>query len=314
MKWFTDISIKPRDNQLNHSDAVVLFGSCFASNMFNKLQESGVPSHASAFGVVYNPVSLLLQLGYVFGDSQLEKSGIVKHEALYKSVYFHSSLNAPSEEKLIRRIRDARQSMRSALKEAKVLCLSLGTAWVYEHETFGLVANCQKLPQKRFEKRLLSVEECGIALKKMLELLKDNNPGLEIILTLSPVRHLKDGMPENARSKAILLESIHRCCSKENAVAYFPSYEIQMDVLRDYRFYASDLLHPSEEAIDFIWQKFSKYLFCAEALELMERVLKLSRAQKHRLLNSESELGAEFLQKVNEEIEQLKQVYPYIQL
>lgn len=314
MKWFTDIEIPPFKDILEHNARIILIGSCFSDNISSKLQEHGVRRLANPFGTVYNPVSISRQVRELISkESEQAMQAMLEHDGVHKSLFHHSSFNRSSRAELEETIREAREKASDFLELADLMIITLGSAWVYEHSEYGLVANCHKIPQTEFKKRLLNIDEVVSELRSSINQVRKKNPKLNFMLNISPVRHLKDGFIENNRSKAILIESARILC-EEDGLQYFPSYEIQMDVLRDYRFYDSDLLHPGKEAVDFIWQKFRKNLFSPEANRLMNEVNRLVSAMGHRPQFPESDTAKSFAKNLELKRKELKSKIPYLEL
>ncbi len=312
MKWFTDIEIPPFQKLLEHKAKLVLIGSCFSDNIAAKLKAHGVRNLANPFGTVYNPGSISRQLKELLSD-EASNEAIVNHDGVFKSLFHHSSFNRTSKAELEGEISKSRERAGAFIQDADMLIITLGSAWVYEHSEFGLVANCHKIPQEKFSKRLLSIDEIFDELRTSINLCREKNPKIRIMLNISPVRHLKDGFVENSRSKAVLIESARKLCEEEG-LDYFPSYEIQMDVLRDYRFYEADMLHPSNEAVDFIWDKFRNSLFSADAKRLMNDINRVVLSLGHRTQYPESEAARSFAKKLAIKTQELKAKIPYLEL
>jgi len=201
------------------------------------------------------------------------------------------------------------------LKEASHVIITLGTSWAYRHnQQDTYVANCHKIPQKEFTKELLTLDVIRSSLKRTIDLIKESNPEATILLTVSPVRHLKDGIIENTRSKARLHESIHQLTSEQKRIFYFPSYELMMDDLRDYRFYKKDLTHPNETAVEYIWEKFVSAWINPEAGPLMTEARSIHRAMEHRPLNKESNKQKAFQTRIEERIKKLDKSHPQLKI
>lgn len=208
-----------------------------------------------------------------------------------------------------------RQFFLEEIADAKMLFVTFGTAWVYENnESQSLVANCHKIPQNKFSKRLLTIEEIVAKWKKVIALLKELNPSLDIVFTLSPVRHVKDGLAENARSKATLLNAIYQLVEEERQLRYFPAYEIVLDELRDYAYYTIDGVHPNELAIAEIWEKFKATYFTAETKQINAELIQLKQLMNHRLQHPESKASIAFLQDVLKRKEAFVKKYDFVNL
>ncbi len=263
-------------------DGIVLLGSCFSDNIGGMLATYGCDVTINPVGVVYNPASLakIVELAYRLNSESIgaEEMKMVARDGKMASLYFASVVNGATEEELYARICEALTSLADALKRSETLIVTLGTAYVYSHQG-EVVTNCHKLPEREFERRRLSVAECESMLEAMeanLTRLRDGVP-MRVIYTVSPVRHLRDGFAENSRSKATLMLAV-------GEREYFPAYEILTDDLRDYRYYADDLLHPSRQGIEYIWEKFSETYFDSSTRQELQRRMKLLRQANHRPL------------------------------
>lgn len=260
MKFRTECTPQRSDLTLDPSRPAVMLGSCFATNMAGKMRECLWPVFSGA-GTLYNPLSIatIVEL-LVLSDNPLEEleASLFESEGYVHSWLFDSHFSRLSAGECLAAIDEARQEMRRALEEAQVMIVTFGTAWCYylqEKERY-VVANCHKMPQSLFSRRRVSAGEIADVWTDLCARLRKLYPDLRIMFTVSPVRHLKDGFEGNARSKATLLLAVEEICERVGDAIYFPAYEIVTDDLRDYRFYASDLVHPSEEAVEYIWEKF----------------------------------------------------------
>ena len=225
----------------------------------------------------------------------------------------HSKLNSASKEALLKALNAEIDETNKQLKEASHIIITLGTSWVYRHiVTDTIVANCHKLPQKQFLKELLSVDQIAESLEAIISLVKSVNSKGTFLFTVSPVRHIKDGFVENMQSKSHLIAAIHQVVEPRNQLHYFPSYEIMMDELRDYRFYNADMIHPNQVAIDYIWEKFKTVWLSDDALRISEIVASIQSKKGHRPFNPSSEAHKEFLLKLQSDIDDLRTKFPHI--
>ena len=271
-------------------------GSCFAQQIGERLEASKFNIVVNPFGTIFNPLSIFELLEMSLERSAQLEEAFVKHGGLFYNFKLHSSFRSKDKHTLLKQIEDQFDRVKKRIKETHTLLLTLGTAWVYEKiEDQMLVANCHKLPQKHFEKRMLSVEEIVSSFFSVKELIQNVNPGLQTVLTVSPVRHTRESLTLNAASKSALRLACHYLSDMADDVHYFPSYEIVMDDLRDYRFYEKDMVHPNEQAVDYIWDKFSKSLLDHNALHLAQQWQKLKQALEHRPFNMESTKHQKFL-------------------
>jgi len=255
-------------------------GSCFAEHIARLLADRKFPVFQNPFGIIYNPVSLAAVIDPMHRpDERL----FVCRDSAYFSFQYHSKIWADSGEKLLETANALAAESSGALLHADALILTLGSAWVYEHVALQtVVANCHKLPQHTFRKRLLSISECVQRLKTSIEAVRNLNSRLRVLITVSPVRHLKDTFEGNSLSKSTLLLCAHEIVQELPYVSYFPAYELLLDDLRDYRFYASDMLHPSEQAIGYILDKFCDCYLKPETIALMKQYIALKQALQHQ--------------------------------
>jgi len=257
MNFTTKIPISPvaEDNQLSYATPVVSMGSCFAAHMQEKFAYYKLPFFSHPFGTLFHPLAIERSLERACLGQLFTEEDFFLEEDLWLSFDLHSQWANPSLPTLLEHLNQEVKEVGEALSKASFLILTLGTAWVYEHLTTGnIVANCHKQPQKIFSKQLLSAQQIQASLEHIVALVRERQPQIKVIFTLSPVRHLRDGAVENQLSKSLLLCAIHAllgtCTSqKAEGLFYFPSYEILMDELRDYRFYKEDMLHPTEQAV-----------------------------------------------------------------
>lgn len=273
---------------------------------------------ANPFGILFHPLAIEKFLQFAVDAPQFSETDVFFHNELWHSFDAHSDLSATGKEEIIGNLQNAVTSTNQFLSEATHIIITLGTAWVYRNNSSGnLVANCHKVPQREFSKELLTAETIVGSLKNSIGLLRKINPEIQIILTVSPVRHIKDGFAENQWSKAHLLTAVHQVLDNQSshyqlATSYFPSYEIMMDELRDYRFYAEDMLHPNQTAIDYIWEKFSRSWVSETAFPVMEDVIAIRKALAHRPFNPDSESHRKFMATTEEKIATLQTRYPHI--
>jgi len=312
MKFRTELKLSQAENVIDHSSKILLIGSCFSDHMSGKLSDSGFEILANPHGILFNPKSIENSINeYLRGESYSEQDLTFNGEQ-WVSLNHHGRFNDPNPAEILKRINNNIRQARNFLPQATHLILTLGTSWVYRHlEQDRLVANCHKIPQKEFQKELLAVEQIANCLEGILSGIRKVNAKAPVVFTVSPVRHLRDGMIENTLSKARLLQAIHKLV-KEGKVHYFPSYEIMMDDLRDYRFYERDMIPPNRTAIEYIWEKFCEVWIDPSSKTLMDKVQKIHRSLEHRPLHSGSGQYRIFMQKVEEEMNELQKTYPGI--
>lgn len=296
---------------ISHGDAVACMGSCFAEHIGARLQERKFQTLLNPTGIVYNPVSLAATLEWMASGRRFGESDVFEWNGQWNSYHHHSRFSALSREALLEGINTAMSEASAFFEKTSRLLLTPGTALVYEHrEMGGVVANCHKLPASAFTRRRLSVEEVTACLAPVLSLWKERLPALEVIISVSPVRHLREGMIENQRSKATLVLAAAQLAESLPFVHYFPAYELLLDDLRDYRFYAEDLAHPSAQAVEYIWEFFSRHYFSENTRRLLGEIEDVLRAARHRPFQPDSAAHQAFQQKQLERIAALEKALP----
>ena len=274
VKLQTIVDIQPSEWKIGYEDKVLMLGSCFSDEIGAQMQQRYLQVTCNPFGTLYNPLSIAQAL------TMTEVPELVEHEGLWHSMAHHGSFSRASKEETEQAVRASIKTMQHALDEASVVIVTFGTAWVYEMKG-EIVGNCHKLPERCFVRRRLTVEEIVDSWKPILEKYSDKH----WLFTVSPIRHIKDGLHENEISKATLLLALEAISHQHSAISYFPSYEIVLDELRDYRFYADDLVHPSSLAVNYIWERFVD-TYCTNQTK-NELVLQHKRwkHEHHRLLH-----------------------------
>ena len=311
--FFTLVEIPPAKQEINYLHKLMMLGSCFSENIGKKLKEAFFQVDVNPFGVLYNPLSIAMSLERLIENKGFSRSDIFEYQSLWHSFFHSSSFSDVSPEKTLSNIQTRFDESCSFLKKTDFLLLTFGTAWVFEdRKTQSVVSNCHKLPSQHFNRRRLSIEEIVEHYTLLIAQLQQLNPSLRIIFTVSPIRHWKDGPHENNLSKSILLLSVEELQKKFKNVDYFPAYEIQMDELRDYRFYASDMLHPSETAINYIWEKFSDTYFSEQTKLIKQRMEHLTRQINHRALHPDSPQYFHFQEQIENEKEALRSEFPFL--
>ncbi|MGM0945212.1 MAG: GSCFA domain-containing protein [Bacteroidota bacterium] len=311
MNWFTSFDISPSANLVSHQSKILTMGSCFAQVMGQKMLDSKFDVLINPFGTIFHPTILSRLLNHAQFEDSLDESGILEREGLFFHYSAHSDLVGKSKAELNQKWNLKIKETHEYLSSGTHLILTFGTAWIYEHQDFGSVANCHKQPQKIFEKKLSSLEKMQVDLSHVFDNFSRVFPQLNIILTVSPVRHIKDGIPENQLSKSLLRVLCHELERKFESVSYFPSYEIMLDELRDYRFYKEDRIHPTMEAENYIWDKFSTTFFSKETQEKTSEIGKIQRELTHRPLNPESDSHRKFLKNLLTKLERLNSEFDF---
>ena len=291
----------------------MLLGSCFAENMGEKFEYFKFRNVVNPFGIIFNAVSIEKLIHRVVNKIVFTEKDIFFHNDLWHCFEVHSQLSNPNKEEFLSNLNAILELMYQQITSLTHCIITLGTSWVYRNNNSNeIVANCHKVPQKEFTKELVSIEENVKCIQNIISLVHSLNPDCNFIFTVSPVRHIKDGFVENNVSKAHLISAIHTINHQPSTINYFPSYEIMMDELRDYRFYTEDMLHPSQTAIDYIWIKFFENYINQKEFVTMNQVCEIQRALKHRPFNPNSESHQKFLKNLNQKIFELKKNLPNI--
>ena len=310
MQFRTKITIPKSDNPIDYNSKIVSLGSCFAENMAEKLNYFKFQNTCNPFGIIFNPVSIEKIINKAISQELFTEEDILFHNERWHSFDVHSDWSNSNKEELIANLNVILKSTHQQISEATHIIITYGTSWVYRNiESKLIVANCHKVPQKQFSKEILSIETIENSIKNTISLIQKVNPKAKIIFTVSPVRHLKDGFVENQQSKAHLIAAIHQILQ---SAAYFPSYEIMMDELRDYRFYAEDMIHPNQVAIDFIWERFLETTISEESHSIIKEVETIQKGLQHRPFNPNSESHQQFLSKLQDKITKLVSQYSFM--
>ncbi|MFZ5973226.1 MAG: GSCFA domain-containing protein [Bacteroidota bacterium] len=292
---------------IHHAMPVVTAGSCFADHIGSRLKDTKFPCLANPFGVAYSPVAIHNNLLAALRGTAPAAQGYLQQEEGWKHFQFHSRWWAATQQELQTALTKTLTETASFLASADVVLLTYGTAWVYKHRaTEQLVANCHKMPAKEFDKLLLSPAQIIESFGVWHQALRSVRPHVRIILTVSPVRHIKDTLELNQVSKAALRLACHYITQQFSNTEYFPAYELLMDDLRDYRFYDRDLIHPSGTAIDYIWQKFSERYFDRYTQQRIEKINAIRQALAHRPFQPHAAAHQKFLRELLKQLEELK--------
>lgn len=304
MKFRTEITLAPWNEKIEYTDSIVCLGSCFASNIAAKLKESKFNVEDNPLGILFNPVSIANSVRMMSSQRAITQNDIFERNGRYVSFMFHSSLSATTPHEAIAVMEDAITRGSEAIKNARLIIVTLGSAYVWRDRGGEVVANCHQIGAKNFTSELLSLEDIVQSLEDIISLTT-----AKILFTVSPVRHLNDGLEGNSLSKALLRVAISKIVDKHpERASYFPSYEIVMDDLRDYRFYNADMLHPSPQAVDYIAEKFFDVALSERAKQQQSKVLEIMQARNHRPLNPASEAYKNFCRQQLEAIAELKAI------
>lgn len=328
MQFFTTVDIPESDIRIRHQEGVVLLGSCFADHIGMCLEQAKFRVLRNPFGTLYNPYSIAWHIERCLNGPEFTNQSeeiFQNKDGRWHSWMHHSTFSECEAAHIVSNMNKAKNLCAEALRNAGTLIVTFGTAIIYElNKTGQIVANCHQQSDSMFTRRRLSVEEITDRWSSVITLLKDVNPDLQILFTVSPIRHKRDGFHVNQLSKATLLLAIDQIVrqnaeQQENEDApyhatYFPAYEIMMDELRDYRFYASDMIHPSETAVSHIWQRFTDTFMDEQTKDIISQCGKISRAVAHRPFNPEDQAYKVFLRQTLEQIKKLTKQHPYISM
>ena len=314
MNLQTNIKLqKQPHNQIDYDSNILLLGSCFSENIGEKFDYHKFQSRINPFGILFHPIAIENLITRSINKDFYTDNELINHTEMWSCFDAHSRLNSVSKEDLLNTLNQQIELTYQQIDKATHIIITLGTAWVYRHVASDkIVANCHKISQKEFLKEILSVDDIEAALENIVALVRSINPKVNFIYTVSPVRHLKDGFVENNRSKAHLLSAIHKVVEPRKQLFYFPSYEIMMDELRDYRFYNQDMIHPNSLAIDYIWQKFKTVWLTDDAITTSQKVASIQTKKAHRPFNPNSEAHQKFLANLELEIEEIEKELPHI--
>ena len=312
MKLQTHIPLaKQSSNLIDYNSSILLLGSCFVENMGDKLSYFKFQNLQNPFGILFQPKAIESLISKAINRKEYSETDIFFYNEQWHCFEAHSKLSNPSKEVLLSNLNDAIKSTNQQINKSTHLIITLGTAWVYRFvESDSVVANCHKVPQRQFTKELLSAEAITQSLKTIVNSIRSLNKNAVVIFTVSPVRHIKDGFIENTQSKSHLFTAIHQLLNHNSF--YFPSYEIMMDELRDYRFYAEDMVHPNQLAINYIWEKFQQVWISDETSNTMKMVDEVQKGLQHRPFNPNSQAHINFLQNLEAKKTELQSTFPHI--
>lgn len=314
MQFRTAIPISENQFSIDYHSEILSLGSCFAVNIAAKLEYYKFQNSCNPFGIIFNPVSIEKLIERAVHKRFFAEKDIFFHNDLWHCFEVHSELSNPDKAIFLNLLNELVVATHQQIIQSTHFLITYGTAWVYRNkESNQIVANCHKVPQKQFTKELLTIGRIQKAIQNTIELIQSVNPKAKFMLTVSPVRHIKDGFVENQLSKAHLISAIHSVGNLQLITYnYFPGYEIMMDELRDYRFYAEDMLHPNQVAIDYIWQRFKETSVSKSALIVLEKIGNIQSGLNHRPFNPDSESHQNFLAKMHKKIADVCSQYPFM--
>jgi hypothetical protein len=317
MKFRYELDISATSSTINHQSNLFLIGSCFTENIHEKLQQLKFNTFINPNGILFNPVSVSEALINVIEKKVYTENDLFEWNEAWHSWQHHSNFSGVTPQQAISKINESTANAHEFLKKSSHLIITLGSAWMYTLTSKALnaqigtvAANNHKAPHDWFEKKLLTPDQIILVLGTMLNKLGSFNPDIEVIFTISPVRHLREGLINNNRSKASLILAIHDMLEKLHKLQYFPSYELVLDDLRDYRFFAEDLAHPNYAATNYVWEKFCSTYFSKETQEILPKIKEIYLATNHKPFNPNSQLHQQFKKNTIQKINALKTAFP----
>lgn len=309
MNFTTTFEIAPSKTKISLQSKIITIGSCFSDVVGSQLIDNKMEVVVNPFGTVFNPSSIFKLLNQCIDKSDIVSDHFVEREGVWYHYDFHSKYNSINKEDLNTELKLAQNEVLEKLHTADFLVITLGTSFAYQLlNTKKYVANCHKAPASLFKKELLHVKHICQEFELFYSKIKKINPTINIVLTVSPVRHIKDGMPENQVSKSILRAACHYLCLDFKGVSYFPSYEIMVDELRDYRFYKSDMIHPNQQAENYIFERFTATYFDEHLLEFLRDWAKIKSDIDHLPFNEKSDLHQKFLKNLFKKLEKISEI------
>lgn len=316
MNFRTQIPVADCPFPIDYHARILSAGSCFAENIGNKLAYHKFDIECNPFGILFHPRAIDTMFQILVTKKYFTEKDLFYYQDRWHSFDAHSQCSHPDKEQMLTRLNTTVERLHNQFSKLTHIIITLGTAWEYRFkETGNPVANCHKVPQTEFTKELLMAEDIVKVLKNTIDTVREVNQGVKIIFTISPVRHLKDGFVENQVSKSQLITALYTLLQDkkyQEYAYYFPSYEIVIDELRDYRFYSEDMLHPNTVAVDYIWERFSEKIISAEEKPVLEEIAGIQKSLAHRPFNPEGEAHQKFLENLSLRIQKVKDLYPHI--
>lgn len=313
MNLQTKITIAAPDFSIDYNSRLMMLGSCFAENMGSKFSYYKFDVDVNPCGIIYNPLSVANVLRLIVDGKRFEKEDLRENAGKWVSLYHHGAFSSGDPNECLHRINERLEKATGELRSLDLLVITWGTAWVYKHVRENMVvSNCHKIPSQEFVRYRLSVEDIVTEYVSLIGRLREINPGLRVLFTVSPIRHWKDGAHGNQLSKATLLLAIDRLRERLDHLYYFPAYEIVLDELRDYRFYADDMLHVSGFTVDYIWERFLYSFISPDVLGLMNQIGRINKGVAHRPFDPKSEDYQRLVKKMQAEIAMISRSFPMI--
>lgn len=312
MEFRTKIKNVEARGSILHSHRIMMLGSCFSDNIGGRLQSALMRVDVNPFGTVYNPASILSEIGRISQGKEISADELFHANGMWNHFGFHSQFSRSSREEALTAMNERLMCAHKHLHECDVVMVTLGTSMVYEHDG-EVVSNCHKLPAREFRRRMLGVDEVKACLMKIIDVMQEASAQAKVIFTVSPIRHVSDGLEQNQMSKSILRVAVGETVARyPECCTYFPAYEIMMDDLRDYRFYSADMVHPSDVAVEYIWDSFKSTYFDEHTLQMVMRCERLSKRLAHRPMTDNREAIERFRLDTVEAVRTLVSEYPYI--
>ena len=313
MRLHTPVICQPFTEQMDLSDTVLAMGSCFTEHIAGKMREYHLPVCLNPTGIIYNPLSITTCLNRLVEGRLYAERDLLKVNGLWCGLDHHGAFSSPDRDQALIRINESFQAGKEALRQATWVILTFGTAYVYTHKATGkVVNNCHRLPADHFKRELTRSPRLVQAITEAVHRLRSINPSARVLLTVSPVRHLRDSAPLNQLSKAQLITACHDLCDHLPDCFYFPAYEIVLDELRDYRFYDRSLTHPNETAVEILWERFQTTVMTERARAFIEVYTPLLRARNHKHLHPDTPQARQFDRDLTDKIHRLAREFPEV--
>lgn len=317
MKFFTQIEPVPSGILLDNTARITALGSCFAEVVGQRLAYYKWPVALNPLGVLFHPLAISALIKRALSEQEFDSWDLFRHKDIHYLLALHGQYSGPDKQGLLDRANADLKLLNAHLTQSSHIMITLGTAWAYKFkESQKFVGNCHKLPGSFFEKELLSCDQIENAVNSIIEIVAQSNPKAQMIFSVSPVRHIKDGLIENSLGKAHLISGLHASVNakQQNEVPpkYFPAYELMVDQLRDYRFYKSDLIHPNDQGQEVVWEFFKTQWIAASLDPILKEIHSIQQGLAHRPLHPESEAHQEFLSELKNRIAKLQSLYPHL--
>lgn len=314
MKLMLDLPVISPAKKINYRDKILFIGSCFSEEIGNKMKELKFSTLQNPHGILYDPLSISRSINSCIDNKAYEAEYLFYRDELWHSWQHHSSFSGTDKIEVLNKINQSQNKAHQFITNANWLIITFGSSFYYQLQTGEQVANCHKAPSSDFNKKLLSIDDNISAISDSIKKLREINPTINIIFTVSPVRHTRQGIAENNRSKARLIEAAHTLIKNLENTFYFPAYEIVIDVLRDYRFYEQDLVHPSAAATEYVFEVFKNSIIEKKDREILDEIKKLLDAKNHRAFHSATEAHSKFKNANFLKAKSLQMLYPYLDL